>query len=60
MTELFREDIYKQCILCNENNSKEHVINKCTKLNKIRKKLMIKLNKFDKNTKDKSTLNTIN
>ena len=37
---------------CNEDNSKEHVVNKCVKLNKIRNKLMDKLNKLDKNTKN--------
>ena len=58
--ESFREDIFKQCILFNENNSKEHVINKCAKLNKIREKLMDKLNKLDKNAKDKSPLDVIN
>ena len=54
----FRKDIHKQCILCYENNSKEHIVNKCTKLNKMRKEL--KLNKLDKNTIDKCPLDAIN
>ena len=53
----FREDINKKCILCKtENNSINHVDNVCKELEKERNDLINQINKFDKNTKNKTTL----
>ena len=56
----FRKDIFEKCVLCKtEDNGIEHAINNCIKLKKEREEIINKLNNLDANTKNKTSLETI-
>ena len=48
---MFREDIYKKCVLCKkEDNNIKHVINECEIIKELREKLKNKLEGLDRKT----------
>ena len=48
---MFREDIYKKCVLCKkEDNNIKHVINECEILKELRDKLKNELKGLDRKT----------
>ena len=52
--------ILEKCILCKDSdNSQEHVINDCTKTEKLRTKLIKELNDLDNATRNKTLFDSI-
>ena len=56
----FRKDINKKCLLYEKNNNgKKLAINKCEKLEKERKNLIVELNTLDDKIRNKTLLESI-